>query len=120
MKRDGLPHLIDLGGVETLGGKKFRGTICSVDIEANGIARVTAQTDVVQQCRGKEQGLIDLLGQVQVVAEHTGEDPASSTVISHRAALSLNTNSIASEAHGASGVSSKAAESFDIRNTNPQ
>src|SRR5882757_451908 len=87
MKRYGLPHLIDLGGVETLGGKKFSGTICSVDFEANRIARVTAQTDVVQQCRGKEQGLIDLLGQVQVVAEHTGEDPASSTVISHGAAL---------------------------------
>src|SRR6476659_10699887 len=87
MKRDGLPYLVDLGGAQALGGKKFSGTICSVDFEANRITHVAAQTDVVQQCRGKEQGLIDLLGQVQVVAEHTGEDPASSTVISHRAAL---------------------------------
>src|ERR1700720_3413314 len=87
MKRYGLPHLIDLGSVETLGGKKFSGTICSVDFEANRIARVAAQTDVVQQCRGEEQGLIDLVGQVQVIAEHTGENPASSTVISHGAAL---------------------------------
>ena len=35
MKRYGLPHLIDLGGVETVGGEKFSGTICSVDFEAN-------------------------------------------------------------------------------------
>src|ERR1700738_164026 len=87
MKRDGLPYLVDLGGAQALGCKKFSGTICSVDFEANRIAHVAAQTDVVQQCRGKEQGLIDLVGQVQVIAEHTGEDPASSTVISHGAAL---------------------------------
>src|SRR5258705_13949092 len=87
MERYVLSHPLGRGGVETLGGKKFSGTIWSVDFEANRIARVTVQTDVVQQCRGKEQGLIDLLGQVQVVAEHTGEDPASSTVISHGPAL---------------------------------
>src|SRR3984893_13987332 len=87
MKRDGLPHLVDLGGADAVGGEKFGGTVSAVDFEANRFARVAAQTDVVQQCRGEEQGLIDLVGQVQVIAEHTGENPASSTVISHGAAL---------------------------------